>query len=138
MPEHPNCTWAPILGHQEPVSPTAQRCHSCPTRMSQVCWKSEPNRREPQKLGSECPHQASLVWDWALLNTEGCLARAGHCASAPPSDCVTKGSWATERMVLLCAQAGLKLMALLLPPERLGYMFNRTMLLFLFELFFCV
>lgn len=72
----------------------------------------------------------------ALLNTEGCLARAGHCGSAPPSDCVAKGSWATERMVLLCAQAGLKLMALLLPPERLGYMFNRTMLLFLFELFF--
>lgn len=72
----------------------------------------------------------------ALLDTEGCLARAGHCGSAPPSDCVAKGSWATEQMVLLCAQAGLKLMALLLPPERLGYMFNRTMLLFLFELFF--
>lgn len=130
MPELPHCTWAPVLGHQEPTSPTAQRCHSCPTRTSQICWKSEPDTDgNLRNLAVNVPTKPQGSETGTAEH--GCLARAPRVAV-----------WQREagrraQVVSLCAQAG-KLTALLLPPERLGYSLIEQCFYFYLSCFFFV
>lgn len=73
-------------------------------------------RREPQKLGKP-------QWSETGTPEHGCLARA-------PRVTVAKGSWATSTGSLTLRSGSP-------PPTREARLqFNRTMLLFLFELFF--
>lgn len=77
--------------HWKPCLLGAQCSHNFPTGLCQKYIQTSvqvKHRRGPQKLGSQCPHPASLVWTGTP--EQGCLVRVLHFGSG--AHALTMGS----------------------------------------------
>lgn len=102
--------------HWKPFLLGAQCSHNFPTGMCQKYIQTSvqiKHRRGPQKLGSECPHPASLVWTGTP--EQGCLVRVLHFGSGAH---VLQWEAGDRVRVLPSPQADLILMVFLLIPWR--------------------